>query len=150
MIAVSFQELHRYQPTPEDREFEEQVGRVLGRSVDKQFYTKAVGVTFPNSDGSNRQTFISGLTKFDLLDLVREPSNPADGHAVRVESRTGVTLGYLDRYVAAEIAEDFDKRGRIWLAIVRRVIPREGDHNASLIMLLCRLTEEYVAEHPAK
>lgn len=44
----------------------------------------------------------------DRLRLVREPGNPHDGNAVRVEWRNGVMLGHLPRRMAAEVAVALD------------------------------------------
>lgn len=59
----------------------------------------------------------------DRLDLVREPENPHDFHAVRVEWR-GVKLGYLPRAENAAVAAAMDRgervEGRIAALLVHR------------------------------
>lgn len=44
----------------------------------------------------------------DPLRLIREPDNPHDRHAIRVEWR-GETLGYLPRTVNSTLAEEMDR-----------------------------------------
>jgi hypothetical protein len=44
----------------------------------------------------------------DRLELVREPANPYDANAVRVEWR-GVTLGYVPRRDNAAVARQLDR-----------------------------------------
>lgn len=44
----------------------------------------------------------------DRLQLVREPTNPYDGNAVKVEWRNGVPLGHLARGVACDVAGALD------------------------------------------
>jgi hypothetical protein len=48
----------------------------------------------------------------DELDLVREPDNPHDVNAVRVEWR-GIKLGYLPRAENRAVADEMDRGGRI-------------------------------------
>lgn len=48
----------------------------------------------------------------DTLTLVREPDNPHDARAVRVEWR-GEKLGYLPRAENRSVAEELDRGGRV-------------------------------------
>lgn len=48
----------------------------------------------------------------DALTLVREPDNPHDARAVRVEWR-GEKLGYLPRAENRSVAEELDRGGRV-------------------------------------
>jgi hypothetical protein len=65
--------------------------------------TRVVGVTF---DG--RQAVIARLSISDEILLKREPTNPYDHNAIRVERLNGQQIGYLNRYLAATIAPFFD------------------------------------------
>ncbi|NTV10430.1 MAG: hypothetical protein HGA47_06600 [Zoogloea sp.] len=56
----------------------------------------------------------------DTLELVREPANPHDAHAVRVEWR-GQKLGYLPRAENAPVAAEMDRGTRIVARIGRLV-----------------------------
>lgn len=66
--------------------------------------TKVVGVSHLNADGSARQTIISNSVKEDdLLVLEPEPKNPYDQNAVRVLTKNGQQIGYLNKEVAEQI-----------------------------------------------
>lgn len=54
----------------------------------------------------------------DRLDLVREPDNPHDAQAVRVEWR-GEKLGYLPRKENQAVAAEMDRGGRVEARIAR-------------------------------
>lgn len=54
----------------------------------------------------------------DALDLVREPENPHDARAVRIEWR-GRKLGYLPRAENRAVAEEMDRGGRVAARIAR-------------------------------
>ena len=68
--------------------------------------TKVVGVTF-----EGRQAVVAQLTAGESVLLRREPSNPYDPNAIRVERRNGQQIGYIDRHLAANLAPEFDKNG---------------------------------------
>jgi hypothetical protein len=54
----------------------------------------------------------SQLQRGDALQLVREPSNRHDRHAVRVDWR-GQSLGYLPRTQNREVAAELDRGNRV-------------------------------------
>lgn len=54
----------------------------------------------------------------DRLDLIREPDNPHDPRAVRVEWR-GDKLGYLPRKENQAVAAEMDRGGRVEARIAR-------------------------------
>ena len=54
-----------------------------------------VGAQHPNADGSNRRFEIELLRAGEGVELVLEPTNRADPHAVAVFSYLGGQLGYL-------------------------------------------------------
>jgi len=54
----------------------------------------------------------------DALALVREPENPHDGNAVRVEWR-GRMIGYLPRAENRAVAAEMDRGGRVEARIAR-------------------------------
>jgi hypothetical protein len=68
----------------------------------KHFFTKVVGVTFKNDDGSDRQEFIRQCMVLDALELKHDPDNPFDPNAVAV-FRESQQLGHLKRELAPEI-----------------------------------------------
>ena len=65
----------------------------------------------------------------DRLELVREPANPYDANAVRVEWR-GVTLGYVPRRDNAAVARQMD-RG---VALAARLAGARQNRNRSVRM----------------
>lgn len=60
----------------------------------------------------------------DRLVLVREPENPHDARAVRVEWR-GRKLGYLPRAENRAVAEEMDRGGRVEARIARLMRHRD-------------------------
>jgi len=70
--------------------------------------TRVVGVTF---DG--RQAVVAKLAVGEQIILRREPTNPYDANAIRVERQSCDQIGYIDRYKAASLAPLFDACGGI-------------------------------------
>jgi hypothetical protein len=70
----------------------------LRRQRGEQIRTRVVGVTF-----AGRQRAVAQLKVGEALRLRREPDNPHDPNAVRVERLTGAQVGYLNRELAARI-----------------------------------------------
>lgn len=76
----------------------------------KGFYTKVVGTTFLNDDGSSRQSILAGLKDVSEekpvpLRIELEPDNPYDKNAIKVclDTKTGECIGYLSVKVLDEI-----------------------------------------------
>jgi hypothetical protein len=65
--------------------------------------TRVAGVTF---DG--RQAVIARLSIGEEILLMREPNNPYDHNAIRVECQNRRQIGYLNRHLAAMLATFFD------------------------------------------
>lgn len=65
--------------------------------------TRVAGVTF-----AGRQAVIAHLRIGEEILLKREPSNPYDPNAIRVERSNGQQIGYLNRHLAATLAPFFD------------------------------------------
>ncbi len=57
-----------------------------------QIVTRVAGVTF---DG--RQSVVARLSIGEEILLKREPTNPYDPNAIRVECKNGQQIGYLNR-----------------------------------------------------
>ena len=74
-----------------------------GRMID----TKVVGVSY---DG--RQRVVEKLRVGEEILLRREPSNPYDRNAIRVERLDGAQIGYLNRFLAANLAPSFDSHNK--------------------------------------
>jgi len=62
-----------------------------------------VGAAFPSADGSNRQFEILLCTPGEAVELLPEPKNKFDEHAVAVYSCRNVQIGYLSAERASRI-----------------------------------------------
>ena len=73
----------------------------------RHFFTKVVGVTKRNPNGSDRQKLIRKCQqrgkRFEQLELDHEEDNPVDPNAVAVSRANGDQLGYLNADLAAEV-----------------------------------------------
>jgi hypothetical protein len=78
------------------------MARSKGSNV-RHFHTKIVGVTYKNSDGTDRQKLIAKCHVFETLDLDHEEDNAHDPNAVRVCRQNGQQLGYLGADLAEEV-----------------------------------------------
>ena len=91
--------------------------------MDGSFYTKVVGVTFKNDDGSDRQRIIRNLSRDGELEertelfFVPQPTNPYDSNCILVNSGNGQTLGTLSRDVAAQVSPQI-RQGYMFKAYV--------------------------------
>jgi hypothetical protein len=85
---------------------------------DESFVCAVVGESFKNDDGSDRQQIIAALRKGDWIDLVPEPDNPKDKHAVKVMSPGG-QIGYLKRDVARRLSQKLAAGARVTARVHR-------------------------------
>lgn len=76
--------------------------KVHGRLIS----TRVVGVTF-----EDRQEVIAKLQMGDRVWLEQEPANPFDHNAIKVCRSDGAQIGYLNRYLAANIVPYFEAYG---------------------------------------
>jgi hypothetical protein len=65
--------------------------------------TRVAGVTF-----NGRQRVVARLAIGEEILLKREPTNPYDRNAIRVERQNEQQIGYINRYLAAAIAPFLD------------------------------------------
>ena len=65
--------------------------------------TKVVGVTF-----EGRQAIVAKLEVGEEILLWREPTNPYDENAIWVERLNREQIGYINRFLAADLADIFD------------------------------------------
>ena len=79
--------------------------------------TRVVGVTF-----EGRQHVVAKLQVGEQIVLRREPHNPFDANAIRVERLTCEQIGYIDRYKAASLAPLYDACGGIGYGTVLQLI----------------------------
>lgn len=77
--------------------------------------TRVVGLTF-----ADRQEVVAKVQMGDRVWLEREVTNPFDANAIKVSRNNGEHLGYLNKYLANNLAPYFDKyekpvRGKVTL-----------------------------------
>jgi hypothetical protein len=72
----------------------------------RHFFTKVLGVTHANDDGSSRQKVIQRLVPPEKLELIHDDENPFDPNAVKVCRANGDQVGWL----AADLAEEVMSR----------------------------------------
>lgn len=68
----------------------------------RAFFTKVVGVTHANSDGTRRQDLLSRMKVGDTVEFIPEPNNPGDPNAIAVFWRCQ-QVGYLNKMRAEQI-----------------------------------------------
>jgi hypothetical protein len=86
----------------------------------RHFFTKVVGVTHPNKDGSDRQAIIGRCRRLESLELDHEDDNPYDPNAVAACRLNGEQIGYLSRELASEIVCNSNK-GNVYAAFVANI-----------------------------
>jgi hypothetical protein len=79
--------------------------------------TRAVGVSF-----GNRQQLIAKLEVGEEIILRREPQNTFDSHAIRLERKNGTQFGFINKYLAEELAPIFDAHGTPIKGVVSKLI----------------------------
>ena len=65
--------------------------------------TKVVGVTF-----EGRQAIVAKLQVGEEILCRRQPTNPYDPNAIQVERLDGKQIGFINRFLAADLAPIFD------------------------------------------
>jgi len=83
----------------------------------REIHASVVGVTY-----ENRQAVVAQLTVGEQVWLPREPQNPYDSNAIRVERQNGQQIGYLSREFAASLAPQFDEYGKPVPAFVTNIV----------------------------
>ena len=80
----------------------------------KSFFTKVVGVTFPNACGPSRQDILQDIQgqinsgQSPSIKLFRDSNNPFDNQAVAVLDEQDHQIGFLSREVVKTIAPILD------------------------------------------
>ncbi|WP_370086419.1 HIRAN domain-containing protein [Ekhidna sp.] len=78
------------------------------------YETKVVGVSKDNADGISRQEIIrQEVAEDDKLTLATEPDNPYDPNAIKVLSKHGNQIGYLNKEMAETIKPALDHETEI-------------------------------------
>ncbi|MFC2053486.1 HIRAN domain-containing protein [Chloroflexota bacterium] len=88
----------------------------LLHSPDSKIETTVVGVTF-----EGRQAVVAKLQVCEEILCRREPANPYDDNAIKVERLDGDQIGYINRFLAADLAPIFDAHGRPVTGTVTRI-----------------------------
>ena len=79
----------------------------------KVIETRVVGVTF-----EGRQAVVALLQFRETVVLKREPDNPYDANAIRVERLDGAQIGYIPKEMAITIAPLMDANGEALQGVV--------------------------------
>jgi hypothetical protein len=146
-MSIKFIEVgHREADNEDEVEFRKRFDSVVGGKIDKDFYSKVVGVSFRNSDGTSRQDFVKKLKQFQLLELALNTA-PEYPDSVAVVAKEGAMLGYLDERCGGEISRDVRHNRKVWCAVVRSVGKGDGAKFFGAVICLFRLTDEYVNTH---
>jgi hypothetical protein len=106
----------------------------------RHFFTKVVGVTHRNRDGSNRQEIIKRCEPDERLLLEHEEDNPKDPNAVRVCRRNGEQLGYLASDLVKRIVNEME-RGCRHVAYITDLTGGESDKPTRGVNLLIVVAE---------
>jgi ribulose bisphosphate carboxylase small subunit len=69
----------------------------------RHFFSKVVGVTQNNADGSWRQMAVGRCQPGEPLRFVADPGNPYDENAIKVLRSSGEQLGYLNKELAEQL-----------------------------------------------
>ncbi len=79
-----------------------------------------VGEGHRNADGTDRQALIRDRARVgDRVQLVPEPGNPYDRHAIKVCLESGEQIGYLERELARELSQEHGEGWRHAATIAR-------------------------------
>ena len=92
----------------------------------QEFYSKVVGVTAKNSNGTDRQDYIKRYCKKNKeLVLKREPKNTYDSNAIAIFIKTKIfffknakfQIGYIRADIATQLVPYMDKGGIVTSSI---------------------------------
>ena len=72
-----------------------------------------------NNDGTSRQEIIAESYPGDIVSLIREPENPYDENAIRIDYK-GAAIGYVNKKDAVQLALAIDA-SRQYYAIIHKL-----------------------------
>ena len=101
----------------------------------RHFFTKVVGVTKQNIDGTHRQFVISRCEPYEKLVLQRDPDNPIDPIAIRITRQNGEQLGTLKAQLAKDVVTG-RKRGFRFSAFVQEIAADDDGGSLGVKMLI--------------
>ena len=105
-----------------------------------EIFTKIVGVTFDNEDGSQRQSNLEELEGLDFpiaVELRWESDNEYDPHAIAVFIKNGKQLGYLHRTLAYSISQMIDAKYKIHAEVTQLTGTDDLGHNYGANLRIC-------------
>ena len=102
-IAAKLVEKHHIFPNKLPQPYETILTQSLQALAIDHYVVRVVGTAY-----NGRQSVVTKLQPDDLVTLKREPYNPYDHNAVMVLDLEGRQIGYIDRYLAASIAQQLD------------------------------------------
>lgn len=101
---------------------------------DKWIFTKVVGVSHRNNNGSYRKRIIRRCGVPEELRLVPEPDNPFDSNAIAVCRANGEQLGYLNQRLAADMHRWMED-GQHWVAVLTQILGDDPTRVGALLSL---------------
>jgi hypothetical protein len=103
-----------------DEQFLDLFEQNLASLLEEYFFSKIVGVTHPNDDGSDRAEILAGCELFAVLYFEHKPENPVDPMAVAVMLQdTRQQLGYLPQRTAHDLLSRVKSEGGSWNGFLR-------------------------------
>lgn len=121
------------------------------------FYTKVVGVTFKNADGTSRQKVIRETTPGEELffGIDHDPKHP---DAVAVVTRGGRQLGHLEAELAGEVSQAMRAGWKYDIRLIERTGGEPGKPTLGANVLVIRRApgvsdakrDEYANAHAAE
>jgi hypothetical protein len=125
----------------EDKKFDDAILKMMGSEIAYHFYTKLVGITQKNEDGTIREKLIPKCKPFEFVDVAWESDNRNDAKAVAIRKKHGPRLGYLNSGTAEEVATSM-KRGKEWRACVKMAKPKKKFWHGCLVICLMQLKDK--------
>jgi hypothetical protein len=111
----------------------------------QHFFTKVVGVTYKNHDGTSRQSIISKCHKLETLDLKIEDDNPVDPNAIMVCKLSGEQIGHLNAKLAREVALN-SRKGYQYSTHITAITGGDKDHPTQGCNLLITVAKPGVSD----
>ena len=102
-----------------------------------QFKTRVVGVTY-----DNRQHNINQITQNTKIILRREPDNPYDKHAIRVLTKSGLELGYINRQLADLLVQEYQFPLSAYPARINQIIGKGGIYGNTGIEIIFNIDKQ--------
>ena len=115
----------------------------------RHMFTKAVGVSYENDDGTRRQAIIPRCQPYERLALEHDDTNQYDPNAVKVRRQTGEHIGWLNRRLAAEVVSK-SRKGYRFAAFVKNITGGTGRKRTYGMNLVTLIAEPGVPDEEAQ